>query len=118
MKFVNHNRHRVYVDDPERGLVRVAAGQEVDATGKFADNLEETAGVLRKGSDEEKARAKQREAENANLENATVPPGVGPDGDVVENPDESGTVTTADVPKSGGGSRKSTSKRSSAKKGS
>ena len=80
-KFTNLNRHRVYVDDPERGLVRILSREEVDATGVFADNLEATPGVYKGDSQAAKDRKAKLEAEDTNLENLgpNAYPAVGPD---------------------------------------
>lgn len=66
--FVNLNRHRVYVDDPEVGLQRIVPRQEVSATGAYADNLENTGGVFKAGSKEAKEREKHLDALEQNLE--------------------------------------------------
>ena len=53
-KFVNTNPHAVYVDDPdddERDLTRIYQGEEVSASGAFADNLAATSGLLDTSSD-------------------------------------------------------------------
>ena len=52
--FVNNNRHRIYVHDGE-SLQRVNPGEEVSASGEYADNLAGTAGVEQKKG---KAKAK------------------------------------------------------------
>lgn len=57
-KYLNTNNHVIYVDDPsddERDLTPIQAGDEVTATGRFADNLEQTPGVFRASSDEAKS---------------------------------------------------------------
>lgn len=58
MKYLNTNNHYVYVDDPDddkRDLTPIKPGGEVNATGRFADNLDETSGVFRASSDEAKS---------------------------------------------------------------
>lgn len=48
-KFLNTNRHAIYVDDPDddaRDLTRIYSGAEVNASGVFADNLAATPGVV------------------------------------------------------------------------
>lgn len=58
-KFFNGNKHRVYVDKPGDGLVRIASGGEVTGEDEFADNLRATPGVHLASSDEGK-QAKER----------------------------------------------------------
>lgn len=67
MKFLNTNSHAIYVDDPandERDLERIYSGQTVEATGRFADNLEQTPGVVKSSSDEAKAYKKGVEGDD------------------------------------------------------
>ncbi len=67
--FVNRTRHRAYAESPDTGLVRLLADEEVDASGVFADNLENTPGVYVKGSKADKEAVKANDGVAENLEN-------------------------------------------------
>lgn len=96
--FVNLNRHRAYVDDPEVGLVRILPREEVEATGKYADNLEATPGVFKVGSKEAKERIEELDAQDQNLENfgPNAYPAVGPDSSG-PSPSEKGEKAEGDL---------------------
>lgn len=56
-EFLNTNSHRIYVDDPDNedeDLTKLSSGQKISATGAFADNLDETSGVVRADSEQGK----------------------------------------------------------------
>lgn len=124
-EFFNGNTHRVYVQG-EDGLVKVLSGDKIKADGLLADNLTETSGVTKVGTDEQKEAAKALDVREEKLANfgPEAFPAVDP-GDVKgfekaakDDAKESSTVTTSDLPDSAGGPEekpKSSAKRSTRK---
>lgn len=94
--FFNANRHRVYVQKPGHGLVRVRAGGEVEADGEFADNVESTSGLVNLGTKEGKEARKRYEANEERL--AAPGPKAFPDPDAAAEQEE---VVEGDAPKRG-----------------
>ena len=105
-KFVNTNMHRVYVRDAKDDkATRLLPGETIEATGAFADSLLLVPGILDASSDQGKVKSAQIAQTQQNAVALGIVPKEEGEPSGAGQTGKSKAVTTASIPKSGGGSK-------------